>query len=71
MYSIYKGPNDSYDAPPKCGIRLSQFTGLETAIDYAEKVCHYENDTDSAYFVVNSDTFQYIYSIGLINDESS
>ena len=71
MYSIYKVPNDSYDDPPKCGIRLSQITGLETAMDYADKVCHYENDTDSAYFVVSSDTFQHIYSTGLINAESS
>ena len=66
MYTVYKVPVDAYDDPPACGVEIRRFNNIPAAIRDAERTMESERDAESAYFVVQSDTYTHIYSVGYI-----
>ena len=66
MYLLYKMPVDAHDDPPNCGIELRRFDDVDIAIRDAERTMSQDNDPDSSYFVIHSDTHQHIYSTGYV-----
>jgi len=69
MFSIYRVPVDAYEDPPECGMEIGRYNNITAAIRNADRTMERENDPESAYFVIHSDTHRHIYSTGYMKED--